>query len=357
MVIQIFTLLLVIVTLVQMVYWGLIFRHLGQKSTISNKINEFPEISIVVCGFNEALNLDFVLTNILSQDYPHYELIFVDDGSTDNTAAICQGFKERFPNFRYLFNPKSKAGKKQALSLGIKHASFDWLLLIDADCSPKSPFWIKKMASAILPNTDIVLGYAPFYKKPGLLNQIIKFECALNAIQYLSAQAYRRPYAGVGRNLLYKKSIFQTTEHLISGDDDLLISAKANAENTAICVDSDSFVYSQAPQTYKAYFLQKWRHYNTSVYYNRVIQFYLLAYFSSFMLYFISIFFLIISGHYVIIFLMMFIRTFVMLSSTNQLFSLLHEKELRYRFIYLELFYFLHLCLATPFIFIKKQNW
>jgi len=100
------------------------------------------------------------------------------------------------------------SGKKYPLSIGIREAKHEVLLLTDADCVPASEFWVEKMQDAYDDNIEIVLGYGAYHKKSGMLNKMIRFETFHTALQYLSYALAGMPYMGVGRNLSYKKDLF-----------------------------------------------------------------------------------------------------------------------------------------------------
>ena len=69
--------------------------------------------------------------------------------------------------------------------MGIKAAKYEYLLLTDADCLPKNQYWIRSM-SQHFSTKEIVLGYGGYYKQRGLLNQLIRFDTFLVALQYFS---------------------------------------------------------------------------------------------------------------------------------------------------------------------------
>lgn len=128
----------------------------------------FSPVSIIICAKNESQNLTERLPAILQQDYPEFEVIVVNDRSTDNTAKVLSKLSHKFSNLRIItvedINSKAK-GKKNALAKGIEHAVFTDLLLTDADCIPSSKQWIKHMVSARNNSHEIVLGYGPHEKK------------------------------------------------------------------------------------------------------------------------------------------------------------------------------------------------
>lgn len=237
--------------------------------------NQLPPVSLLVCARNEAVNLQKNLEFILQQDYPVFEVIVVDDVSQDATFSVLEAFQKNYPQLRIIqLEEKTTAGKKGALATGIAAAQYEHLLLTDADCQPASDQWIKQMAKAAsLPNKTIVLGYGPYSAAPTWLNRWVQFETVFVLLQYGAMALWRQPYMGVGRNLWYEKKMFEQAggfechAHIISGDDDLLVNQVATGENTALCLHPASFVYSDAPQTWRGLYQQKTRHYSSSGHY------------------------------------------------------------------------------------------
>ena len=116
---------------------------------------------------------------------------------------------EQKTNQKYLDLSRKFEGKKEALSLGIEKAKYDWVLLTDSDCRPQSDYWILSMMNAQNnQNNDVVLGIGYYEQKNSLLNKIIQYDTLLIAIQYLSFAKINQAYMGVGRNIAYKKSVF-----------------------------------------------------------------------------------------------------------------------------------------------------
>ncbi|NJL75852.1 MAG: hypothetical protein HC892_13345 [Saprospiraceae bacterium] len=160
-------------------------------------------------------------------------------------------------------NREGKVGKKFALSYGIEAAKHNVLLLTDADCKPTSPDWIRLMQEKIVGGVEIGLGYSPYLQEKGFLNTFIRYETLQTAIQYLSFALWGIPYMGVGRNIIYQKSLyykvggFKSHEHVASGDDDLFINATAHLNNTTIIIDRRTFVLSEPKRTWKKIFPSK----------------------------------------------------------------------------------------------------
>lgn len=267
--------------LLQMIWlWTVFLRR--PKQAAETGPGSLPGVSVVICAHNEYRNLQEKLPLILTQDYPDYEVIVVNHASDDDTAYLLTGLADQYPHLKVVDIPADRnffSGKKFPLSIGIKSARYEIVLLTDADCRPAGAGWIRAMASAFTGKAEIVLGYGPYEKRPGFLNRLIRFDAANVAVQYLSYALAGIPYMGVGRNLAYLKSLFYKHNGFIShyrirsGDDDLFVNRVAGKRNTRIMLDPASFTYSIPKTTFGRWITQKKRHYSTSVYYRTIHRF------------------------------------------------------------------------------------
>ncbi len=259
--------------------WLLLFSRLAfykekKRATKKPKTAE-PPVSIIICARNEAENLEKNLPRILNQNYRSYEVIVVDDNSTDQTWNILVKNHIKNPILQTLkiSNKPKGSGKKPALARGIKAARHDVLLFTDADCQPTSRNWLREMQELINDPVEIGLGYGPYFSEQGFLNKFIRFETIFTAIQYFSFALAGHPYMGVGRNLIYKKHLFDKADgfnkhaHIPSGDDDLFINEVANRHNVDISLKKETFVFSTPKKSWKAYYTQKARHLSTGKHY------------------------------------------------------------------------------------------
>ncbi len=256
--------------LVQLYYTLVIHSRLASYKTTAevheSTVNQDP-VSVIICARNEAENLSTNLPLFLGQDYPNFEIIVVNDRSTDTTADVLLGLSKN-KNLKIVTITEQlrfKQGKKFAVSLGIKAAKNEQLLFTDADCRPQGTSWITNMQKK-LAGKEIVLGYSPYVRYPGFLNKLIRFETFFTALNYLSFALSGRPYMGVGRNMGYKKALFFKSKgfashmHILSGDDDLFVNQNARENNTAIEISPESVIWSEPERSYSRYFNQKIRH-------------------------------------------------------------------------------------------------
>ena len=197
------------VTVIQVFYYTFFFRLLAFYKPQQKLHNEQRPVSVVICARDEADNIVKNLPGILVQTYPtSHEVILVNDNSADDTKYLLDELRKTFKNLNPLHltqEAKHMPGKKFPLSMGIRSAKYETLLLTDADCIPASENWMQLMQDGYKPQTEIVLGYGAYKKNNTFLNKLIRFETFHSALQYLSYALAGVPYMGVGRNLSYKK--------------------------------------------------------------------------------------------------------------------------------------------------------
>lgn len=280
------TLAFLIVALIQLLYFFLFFIRLAFYKVKDEKTNETLPISVIICAKNERDNLLQFLPEFLNQDYPIFEVIVVNDHSVDDTEDVLKAFTMQYKQLKVVNVPDSDrfyGSKKFALTLGIKAAQYEHVLLTDADCKPASRNWIKWMSNYAA-KKKIILGFGAYEKQKGLLNKLIRFETFFTAIQYLSFTLSKIPYMGVGRNLAYEKELFfknkgfSSHQHILSGDDDLFINEVANKYNTQIVIHSEAHTVSIPKPTFQLWVRQKRRHLTTGKYYKFIHKFLLSVY-------------------------------------------------------------------------------
>lgn len=263
-----------------MYYLGIYMRFVIYRRKTEPAVQD--PVSVIVCARNEADNLDQYLPALMTQDYPDYEVIVVNDCSTDDTDMVLKKHMAQYPRLRTTTIKEDKKfshGKKLAVTIGIKSAQHERLLFIDGDCKPESSQWLNRMASHFSGSTAIVLGYGGYFAQPGLLNKYIRYDTLVIALQYFSYALCRLPYMGVGRNLAYRRSLFYSGKgfsnhyHLASGDDDLFVNEHATGNNTAIEVSPESHTRTAPKESYDKWFFQKKRHLSTNNLYKPVHKF------------------------------------------------------------------------------------
>jgi glycosyltransferase involved in cell wall biosynthesis len=324
-------------------------------------------ISIIICAKNELANLREKLPFILEQNYFNFEVIVVNDQSSDGSKLYLDELAKLNKHLVIVDIDefvKEKLGKKFALTLGIKTAKHEHILLTDADCVPNSKDWVKGMSSNFN-NAEIILGYGSYEKKEGLLNKIIRFDTFNIAQQYLSFALAGATYMGVGRNLAYKKSLFFDNKgfashiHIASGDDDLFIQEIASKGTVAIDISKNTHTTSQVIKSWRDWIYQKRRHLSAAPLYNVKFKILLALYPLSQFLFFISILLLIFFNTEVLYVIMLLsLRLLIPYVFNYKIMKRLNVYDLYWIHPFYE---FLHLLIQLIFVslnlFMKPKKW
>ena len=286
---------IVVVSIQIAYYFSFLFSFAIKRSEA--RLKKSLPISIIICAKNESENLKKNLPLILNQKYSNFEIVLVNDSSSDDTLEVMKNFEANHNNIKLVdvkTNDTFWGNKKYAITLGIKASKHDFLVFTDADCAPSSNKWLAHISGNFSNEKSIVLGYGAYAKKKfSFLNKLIRFETVMTALQYFSYANLGVPYMGVGRNMAYRKDLFFNNSgfnnhmSLKSGDDDLFINEVANQTNTSICFTEDSFTISEPKTSIKSWILQKRRHISTAKFYKLKHKFLLGLFYTSQLLFWV----------------------------------------------------------------------
>ena len=359
---------LCIFTTIQIFYYLFFFVRLVFYKPKPNTTLHTHPVSVIICARDEAANISKNLMGSLVQEYSTtHEIMVVDDNSFDDSKYLLEELQKTYSLLNIIElkqEAKHITGKKFPLSMGIKAAKHEILLLTDADCVPASEFWIEKMQESYDDGTEIVLGYGAYHKKKGLLNKMVRWETFHTALQYFTYALAGIPYMGVGRNLSYKKTIFfrhkgfAAHNNIPSGDDDLFINTAATKTNTKINIDPDTFTLSNPVNTWAQWMKQKNRHYTTSKYYKPLHKFLLGLYSFSHFIFFplLMISLIVFSWQWaLLVFSLRFLtQAFVFYPAMKKL----NEKDLYPLFLFFDVWmFFYYLIFAVALIKKPKNAW
>jgi len=335
------------------------------KNILHNNIEKFPTVSVIVCYKNAKDHVSKTIQSILNQQYPSFEVIAIDDFSTDGSSATLERISD--PRLFLLKSAVDAPGKKTAITQAINCAKYELLLFTDADCIPAGDGWIKSMVSALMQtkDTEIVLGYGPMQKKKGWLNAFVRYETIITSIQYMSYAVLSIPYMGVGRNLMYKKSLFlrhngfESHQSIASGDDDLMISKVATEVNTVVNICPESFVYSEGKDSLSSFLHQKSRHVTTSVHYKLIHKVLLgMLAFSQFGFY-VLLFILMCFGYISILFfsIVLIMKWVLQMILHRKAFIMLLGRDLKFWFPLLDVGMMIYYMTLPLYSLFRKKEW
>lgn len=241
--------------LIQLFFWLFIYRrpytYQKKKGESSFPSESFPAISVIVTSKNSAQELERNLPFILEQDYPNFEVIVVNSGSTDDTDIVLKAAELKYPQLYHTYVPAEADGgineKKLALTLGIKAAKNDLLLFTEVYCKPCSEHWIREFAKEFAKGKEVILGFNRLEIPPKTgLRGFIMYDNLIHHLKFLSMAIRHRPFMGIGRNLAYKKELFFRNKgfspvlNLENGEDDIYINRIAPKKKTGVVLSKES---------------------------------------------------------------------------------------------------------------------
>lgn len=212
-----------------------------------------PKVSVIIASENAADELAENLPVILTQDYPDFEVIVVNNGSTDESETLLQSLQLKHPHLYITYLPYSNditfGRRKLALTIGIKAAKGEALLFTEPYSKPVSDQWISSMMEELPDGKDVVLGYSFYSRTKTFFNRIARFDNHLFSMQYISMALKSRPFTGIYRNLAFRKHLFFDNKGFaaflnLENGEDVFINQIITDTNTSVALSSDSFMES-----------------------------------------------------------------------------------------------------------------
>ena len=168
------------------------------------KATSFTPISIVMTVHDQAPKLSRNLPLLLGMNYePGFEVIVVDESSTDDTEDVLKQLKATYPHLYTTYIPESShylSRRKLALTLGVKAAKNEWIILTEADCHPDNDNWLEVVSEQMTDDVDVVCGYTGYEAGTKATYAYLRM--------YTWWRQQKRPYRYDGANLAIRKSVF-----------------------------------------------------------------------------------------------------------------------------------------------------
>lgn len=242
------------ITLAELMHYYLVYARFSFSRRKKNVSEEPVPISVILVVKDAAGTLLKTLPRFLGQQYPQYEVVIVDDNSKDETPLLVKEYQNQYSNLK-LVNLDSAVttirGRKFAISMGIRCATYDHVIFSDPECIPTSAHWLERMASGFSKEHKIVLGYSTYEKRNNPFNRLLHFDNLQNAMQYFAHAIIHSTYRGDIKNMAYTKDLFTkqrgfaSHNHISYGEEDIFISRAATNKNTTIEYSQDAFTVLQ----------------------------------------------------------------------------------------------------------------
>lgn len=211
--------------------------------------------SIVIPCYNSGKVLEEHLSAILEQNFDDYEVIVVDEASTDDTRIVLQQLEARYKHLRHTFVPDSAryvSRAKLAVTLGIRSARSPWVVLTTPDSLPRGNNWLSTLAAHFSDEVDFVLGCAT-YGRSGAGSKRAVYERLRRQLLFFRAARSGRAVGADRANMAVRREWFLANkgyeDSLASpyGEDELLVAALSREGRTSLALHPDAVVEEEFP--------------------------------------------------------------------------------------------------------------
>lgn len=213
-----------------------------------------PSVSLVLAVHDEEEEVERNLPFFLNQEYNgKFEVIVVDESSTDNTTEVLKRLKNDFSNLYTTFIPDSShyiSRRKLALTVGVKAAKNDWIVFTDASCRPSNTKWLTAMASHATTGTDLILGATRYADSA---TGYERFERIVRWWREVREAQCRMAYAYCGCNMMFRRKMFIEGNGFLNslkylrGEYDFLANEYGERCRTAVANEAEATLTQDAP--------------------------------------------------------------------------------------------------------------
>ena len=226
--------------LIQIIYYFTVFSRVAFYKHKGANVSEVSQdgISVVICAHNESEKLEELLPKVLEQGHPLFEVIVINDCSTDNSDDVLNMLSTSYPNLvvrTIHLDEIFSHNNSMAWGVGIRAAQYEWIVLTDVNCYPDDENWLGTLQQNFTKETEVVLSYTHIQN-----NTLLRAGNFADTLHYLSTACAHKPYTGSGENLAFRKSLFFENKgfhallKLYDKADRIFINSVATAKNTVV---------------------------------------------------------------------------------------------------------------------------
>jgi len=217
---------------------------------------DLPPISVIVYAHNQGDVLQNNLPVLLDCNYPDFEVIVVDDGSTDDTESILTQMDQRSEHFFHTTiseRVQTVSRRKLAMLLGVKAAHNEIILMTQAQCVPASYDWLTAIGRLFTPKVDAVIGPVVYESRVGLLNRFYQWDFFDRLVTMMGMTLAVKTYGGWAYNMAFRKQTFFADKNkaiqrylgLRPGEDDLFLTEITRKNNITVACSAEAMVINQ----------------------------------------------------------------------------------------------------------------
>lgn len=214
-----------------------------------------PRLSVVIPCYNCDEELAVTVRELLTQDFEGFEIVLVDEASTDDTRDLLGHLAKLYPSVRTTFVPETARyvdRRKLAITLGIRAARAPWVVITRSDVRPDTTQWLTQLSMKMTDNADFVIGYANYGDDGTQPTRRAVYEHLRRQLRQFRA-AQRRAVGADITNLAVRRDYFlegrgyEQSLTVPCGEDYLLVDALATNGRTAVCACAAAAVHREAP--------------------------------------------------------------------------------------------------------------
>ncbi len=262
------------------------FLKQKKKKILDDTDFEKKQISVVIAARNEANNIIECLNSLLIQNYNKndFEIIVIDDNSTDNTSSLVKQFIKLADIDVKLYSLDNKTSKKEALKLGVQKSKYSVIATTDADCVVPEK-WLHHISNQFNNEIDMLIGPVIFKNNKGFLSAFQTLDMlAIQGLEF-GTLYFKAPILNNAANLSYSKQKFTSLNgyddyKTPSGDDVFLLKKFKSLDSVGGILSKEFIVETKAINTVKSFVNQRIRWSSKAKYYTDKI----LIFFSSIIL-------------------------------------------------------------------------
>lgn len=171
--------------------------------------NFYPSVSVIITSRNYEENLKKIVPPLLEQDYSDFEIVVVDDCSSDGTEWYLANLKMQSSNLKTTrIIQETDFSNALAITVGIRAASKEWLIFLNPLCTIPDINWLKSYAENFKPLNEAVFGYANYANRKGPICKILRYEIFYSYLLYGASRYLGLPMPVTDMNIAYKRSDF-----------------------------------------------------------------------------------------------------------------------------------------------------
>lgn len=250
---------------IQLCYYFGPFRKVAYAQPKASGEKKRP-VSVVICAKNEQQNLEKNLPLYLEQDYPEFEVVVVNDCSTDETEGLLYTLKQKYKNLQVTTIEQDRKflhDKKLAVTIGIKAARYDSIIFTEPDCAPANNKWLEAMQQSFGDKGELVVSYCRVERREGLAEKILRSDSVASSMFALRGAMVGKPYRssiknmGLSQSLFFRSKGFSSYNAYPCSEETIFLCRNGNAANTQVALSPNAILSSSQWLTFGQWFKQK----------------------------------------------------------------------------------------------------